>query len=516
MNRLAPPIGLLLWLGAALAHAQVASALWGQDGEHWIPSGRLPDFSFAGYRFGEAPLPDVEITADVTAFGAEGDGETDCTEAFRRAIEATERGAIVIPAGTYLIRDILWIRKPGLVLRGAGPGKTIIRCMGDLEDVRPNMGATTSGRPTSNYSWSGGFLWVRGDLPSRTLAAIASECRRGDREITLKEPVALQPGQRVAVELTDDEAKSLLDHLYSGDPGDTSEITRPIRPLMVNRIAAVDGARITLERPLRFDVRTAWAPVLKTFEPTVSEVGIEELSVEFPVKPYQGHFTERGMNAIAMNGVADCWVRNVHISNSDSGIFLSGVSCTIDGLIIESTRPPYQETQGHHGISLGTDCLVENFDFRTHFIHDITLGYLGAGNVIKNGKGLNLSLDHHKKAPHENLFCNLDVGDGGDIWRCGGGSGLGKHCGARGTFWSIRARRDLHWPRAAFGPDSMNLVGLTTRDPSQTDPTGKWFEAIPPEDLRPADLHAAQLERRLRLSQHQPAAEPTSRSAAKP
>jgi hypothetical protein len=141
--------------------------------------------------------------------------------------------------------------------------------------------------------------------------------------------------------------------------------------------------------------------------------------------------------------------------------------------------------------------MLQNFDFKTHFIHDITLGYLNAGNVAKNGKGINLSLDHHKMANHENLFCNLDVGKGSDIWRCGGGASLGKNCGAHGTFWCIHSEQDIAWPRASFGPDSMNLVGLETDEKSETNPSGKWFEAIPPGQLHPADLHAAQLERRL-------------------
>jgi hypothetical protein len=42
----------------------------------------------------------------------------------------------------------------------------------------------------------------------------------------------------------------------------------------------------------------------------------------------------------------------------------------------------------------------------------------------------------------------------------------------------------------------MNLVGLETKDPSQTNADGKWFEAIDPKRLRPLDLHAAQLKKR--------------------
>jgi hypothetical protein len=45
----------------------------------------------------------------------------------------------------------------------------------------------------------------------------------------------------------------------------------------------------------------------------------------------------------------------------------------------------------------------------------------------------------------------------------------------------------------------MNLVALDTDQPSSTDPAGKWFEAIPTARIAPADLHAAQLARRLRL-----------------
>lgn len=82
------------------------------------------------------------------------------------------------------------------------------------------------------------------------------------------------------------------------------------------------------------------------------------------------------------------------------------------------------------------------------------------------------------------------------MWKCGGGADLGRHCGARGTFWNIRAKRPQKHP-GTFGPDSMSLVGLETREKSTTDPGGRWFEAIPPADLRPQNLHQAQWERRM-------------------
>ncbi len=482
---------------ALIAHAAEPSALWGDSGESWDPAGRLPDFSFAGYRFGEKELPEVEAVADVTDFGAVGDGATDCTAAFRRAIEETDCGAITIPEGRFLIRDILWIRKPGIVLRGAGAGRTVLFIDRKLEDLRPNMGQTTGGRPTSNYSWSGGFLWVKGRIADPRLATIESEARRGERVVEVDDAAALEPGMRVTVRQEDDAGGSLLSHLYSDEPGDVSKITRPVRPEMLARIESIKGRRVTLDRPLRIDVRTSWSPALHAFEPSVEEVGIENLAIEFPPEPYEGHFTERGMNGIAMNGVADCWVRNVRISNSDSGVYLSGVCCTMKGVVLDSKREPKHGDTGHHGITVGKDCLVENFIFETSFIHDVTVSNLGAGNVIKNGRGPDLSFDHHKRAPHDNLFCRIDVGAGKSVWRCGGGNSLGRHSGARTTFWALESKRPIDWPPADFGPDSMNLVGVRGKGKGTTDPDGRWHEKIEPSLLAPSDLHAAQLARRL-------------------
>jgi len=479
--------------------AERYSELWGEKGEKWSSESRLPDFSFAGYHFGEKPLPQVKAAASVEQFGAKGDGKTDCTQAFLKAISSVDNGAITIPPGRYVISDIIWIRKPGIVLRGAGPDKTVIYCPKTLEDVRPNMGENTSGKPTSNYSWSGGFFWVQGTFSNKKVASIVSDCNRGSFELKIDEPkIKLQNGQRVIVEMQDDAEKTLIKHMYSNDPGDTAKIVKPIKFRFISRVASASGTRVTLERPLRFDIRKSWSPVLKTYEPTVSEAGVENLTIEFPVKPYPGHtFEERGMNGIAMNNVSDCWIRNVRISNGDSGIYLSGDFCTADGVVLDSKRPDGKGTTGHHGITMGQDCLAQRFDFQTHFVHDFTVSNAQCGNVVKNGKGINLSFDHHKKAPCENLFCNIDVGKGSEIWRCGGGNSLGKHCGARGTFWCIKSAADIKWPGGQFGPDSMNLVGVKTSAASIKDPAGKWFEAIQPEDFRPVDLHEAQLGKRI-------------------
>jgi hypothetical protein len=492
-----------LVLTASLQAAPTASAaeysqLWSGAGEKWTPRSRLPDFSFAGYHRGEKMLPTVPQGRSIKEFGAKGDGVADDSQALLDALDTVKSGAIEIPEGRYKLSRVFEIQRPGVVLRGAGPDKTILLFNVPLNDIKPNWGATTTGDRTSNYSWSGGYLVIRGQFGSKPICDITAAADRGDTWIEVSNSGGLRVGQSIDVYQTDTDDNSLAVHLYSGDSGPTDNIKGRTRSSLVARILRIAGNRVELDRPLRCDLHPAWKPQVRIFEPTVTESGIENLAFEFPNHPYKGHFTELGFNPIALNGVADCWVRNIRIINADSGIFINGCFNTVDGVFIESARAPdLQQCVGHHGISVGGgDNLVTRFDFRARFIHDLTVSQC-AGNVFSHGRGLDLSLDHHRRAPYENLFTDLDAGAGTRLWKCGGGAKLGYHCGARGTFWNIRAASTLRYPPPGFGPASLNVVGLHTDLESETRVDGKWFEAIPPPRLEPQNLHESQRRRRL-------------------
>lgn len=489
---------LLAGFGAFAADA-VYSELWGTDGGKWTPDSRLPDYSFAGYGRGETPIPDAPATHNVRDFGAAGDGEKDDTEAFKRAIAEVGSGVIAIPPGRYVITDIIEIQKPNLVLRGAGRDKTTLYFPKTLTDVRPNWGETTSGRPTSNYSWSGGFVWVMGGDAGEDVAA-PGPAKRGGSVLPVADTAPFKPGMELMLVLVDDEARSLTRYMYADDPGDIAKIEDGSSLRQVFRVLGVGTDSITVDRPLRADVRPEWKPVLRRFAPTVTQVGIEGMTFEFPAPPYEGHFTELGHNGIAMNNVAHCWVRDVHFQNAESGIFLHGRFCTVEDVSYDSAKMGHRfDTRGHHGVSLGgEDNVFTRFDFRVKYMHDLTVSSGSIGNVFSNGRGVDINFDHHRRAPYENLFANLDTGKGSRIWSCGGGESLGKHCAARGTFWNIRAASPLRQPPTLFAPPMINIVGMATEQPSEMDPAGRWFEVMDPAALQPQNIHEAQRDRRLR------------------
>ncbi|MFH1497099.1 MAG: glycosyl hydrolase family 28-related protein [Verrucomicrobiota bacterium] len=491
----------------AIAAQPTYSKLWGRDGERWSESGRLPDFSYAGYRNGEQKIPDYPVTANVTAFGAKGDDDVDDTAAFQAALTKTESGAILVPPGRYIISDFLKITRPGVVLRGAGINQTTLFFPKPLEAIKPNPSATTSGQPTSNYSWSGGFLSIQGGFGSKPLTAITGKAQRGDRSITASIPQALSVGQIVEIRVTDTTENTLARHLYSDDPGDISKVRTPMRTSIVTRISRIDGDRIEMERPLRFDIRPEWQPTVHRFAPTVSDSGVEDITFEFPAGPYDGHFTELGFNPLVFTDVAHCWARRLRILNPDSGPMIGGVFNTVSDVVFESSRQPDNRGhQGHHGILFGRpgDHLFTRFDFRMRFIHDIGLGNQCSGVVVSRGKGADLCFDNHKRAPYETLFTMIDVGKGSRPWQSGGGRGLGKHSGARITFWNLGGERPLTHPPENFAPWSMNLVGVDVGQPDATDETEIWREGGQNGPVHPRDLHAAQLTRRLRASASSP------------
>lgn len=495
-------LGLLFWIGFAshgLAEQPETSRLWGQAGERWDPAGRLTDFSHAGYHRGERELPRCRADKSVKDFGAVGDGKTDDTAAFQRAVDQAHGEVIGVPPGHYLITDIIEIRYSGTVLQGAGPNETILLAPKPLESIRSNMGSTTSGRPTSNYSWSGGILWAKGEWDARVLANVTSSARRGEKTLIVDSPHRFGIGDEIRLTLRDDRRRSLTHHLYAGDPGDFSNL-KDARETWIARVVKVDRetGRIVFDRSLRTDVRSEWHPTLYRARSTVEEIGIEHLSFEFPVTPYEGHFTELGHNAIAYSSVRNGWIRDVTIRNADSGMFLSGANITVTGLVWTSERPrdKGRNSTGHHGVTLGgTDLLLRDFDVRTKFVHDITMSGGSTGNVVTDGRGEDLTFDHHKHANHANLFTDIDAGAGTDIFRSGGGAKLGRHCGAWTTWWNIRTDRPVRFPDG-WATDAINIVGVRSDDPSVTDADGRWFEPIPPDRLHPANLWEAQSKKR--------------------
>ena len=484
---------------AAQAQPVYSSDLWGQAGEHWSPSSRLPDFSFAGYQAGNQAIPAVPVTTNVQDFGATGDGTTDDTQAFKRAIAATENGTLFVPAGRYKITDILKIAKPNFVLRGAGEGNTV------LFFARP-LGAILGQVPYGDRA----LLTVRGEQQGEQLATVVGPAERGQHTLQLSSTAGIAPGQMIRLRMKNPPDNSLGCSLYANQGCLNAQHQQWSDGEIVDwavEVQEVRGNTVTLVRTLRLDVRREWEPSIWQHRPSVQEVGIEQLTIEFPNAQYEGHGTWAGYYAIVLSQVFNAWIRQVTIVDADRGIeIVSGGYNTIAHVTLATNwrqaaaNPTGEGTTGHYGFhlhALTQDNLVTESEIQTTFDHNMAVATFANGNVYSGILSQSGRLDHHGAAPYENLYTELVLTeDAGDLLKSGGNSEDEPNAGARSTLWNIVWLRGTSPERRRFHDfPQINIVGLdhwtTTKNdrPGMDRTLARWLyqpgESVPRASIAP-------------------------------
>ena len=183
------PLFLLLAVVACSGPTAVERGTWTPDLLSADSEVYLPDYSYAGYRWGEAPLPSPQGTViRAVDHGVVPDDGQDDTAVLRRAVAAASgvEGWVVVelPAGEVELRNLLFIERGDFVLRGAGSGEggTTLSIpvpmremdqpamMADLNEyLAANDKRAPNGEFFTPYSWTGGVVWTR--VPEGTPAA---------------------------------------------------------------------------------------------------------------------------------------------------------------------------------------------------------------------------------------------------------------------------------------------------------------------------------------------------------
>ncbi len=509
-QRLTKAVGITVIAAAMSACSQAASITVREDSVPstdlapkpplWVDNPRVPDFSFAGYHMGGEPIPRLPVVTRAQRFGVVADGVTDDTAAIRRALNGTVDGALLLPVGRIVVRDALLIAKSHIVLRGHGPDKTVLVMPRPLNEkhLDGEAPARTGDPPRRRYL---GFVEVRGAIFGRKLADIVAPAAPGSRQLVTRQPIEVKPGEVVRLRMGNADAllRLLLGEVLEPGPQTPKDYRHYVDWAVP--VEAVADTRITLARPLRLDVRPEWQAELLAYQPTVEEVGIEDLSFEFPGTPYRPLRWE-GYNAIYMLDVANAWVRNVSIVDADSGITLERCRfCQVENVVLRTAlrTPP----AGHHALwaKKSQDCLFAGFRIESQFDHELSVEAFANGNVFMGGSGQALALDHHRNAPYDNLFTDLDVGRPDRLWHSGGDAERGPHAGIHTTLWNIRHRGHppplpggLHFDQPVdAGWPLMNIVRVVGYSPTSSD-ANVWIDPAP---NAAANLYEAQRKARL-------------------
>ena len=442
----------------------------------------LPDFSYAGYHFGESQIPEsggkIINAAD---FGVKANDGLDDSKALLKAIKAataTEGNVVLqLPAGRLILSDILYIERSNFVLRGAGSGEngTEIYCprpmmylkdpesLAELReylttfDKRQREAENNINLPFSQYAWSGGFIWtqvpnerVKSYLdkyePTPNVLAKVSSGNMGEHVITVSDVKGLKVGDIVELQLfnKDGENGEIIKDLYKGaklKPG-SHHWNFPKLPIVRQQveITKISNSKITIKTPLTIAIKPAYQSQLVEWK-HLSEVGIEHIRFTFPDIPRVAHHVEPGNNAIFLTRLYNSWVKDIVITNSDSGILAEEDSnVTIQDIVTDGPH------MAHYTVTLGGvhNILVKNLKIYNKTVHPLSFNTFATKNVYQNCEIFaEPLLDQHSGANHQNLFDNIKVhitpdknnsyllfgGGGADYWK--------PSHGPFSTFWNL-------------------------------------------------------------------------------
>ena len=514
----------------------------------------MPDFSYAGYRFGLADLPGGSGTVILaTDHGVIPDDELDDSVAVLSALRAAHAvdGPVILqlPAGRIIISEILKIERSHFILRGMGMGEggtelyfprplAMMRDTGAFNEIRKYLvkyekrqreKASNVDMLFSEYSWTGGFIWVQkpgtraaayleeNDTPALKLADVTSG-KRGERRVRVSDTSALKVGDVVALEWynRDGPDGALLDQIYG--PTDleigSHHWTYKDRALVVQptRITAIDGTWVTIGDPLLHDINAEVPAQFSQWEHMV-EVGIEDFKISFPDAPSFGHHLEQGYNGIYLTSVFDSWIRSIAIENADSGILTyNSASFTIETIRTTGAR------RAHYAVHFGDvhNALARDLVIENPVIHSLTFNTRSTRSVFLRAIVFETpSLDQHAGSNHQNLFDDVTVyvsarrGEGGPFFNVWDGSGAPYWQPGHGRYnvtWNLKvmviggAARDetVRLIGAAEGPEA-RIVGVTGNRPFTVDYTpAPYVEAISTGELKVPSLYDHQLAARKR------------------
>ena len=446
----------------------------------------LPDFSFAGYGNGLPALPEASGTVvRVDDFGASADDGIDDTKAVLAAISHANdvAGPVIVrfSAGRYIVSEVLKIERSDFVLQGAGSGTggttlhfprplKLVDSSTSLDELRQYLVRLDKREVDpdrnlddyfSEYSWSGGFIWIQRpgvraapylveyDPEIEKLAEIEAGAR-GARTIVLSSTAGIDAGDIIQLQWinrTGPDAgiiKSLYEAEY--ESAGSHHWSFPERPLVrqTSRVLQVDGRKVQLADPLLHDANDSIPAQVAAWD-GLQRVGIEDLGLEFPDSPFFGHHMERGYNGIYFTSSFDSWARDIRITNADSGILsYNSANLTFRDVITDGAR------RAHYAVHMGNvhNVLAENIAVMNPVLHSLSFNTQATKCVFKNAEVfVDPTLDQHAGANHQNLFDNVTLhmqaarSSDGPVVPVFDGSGAGYWQPGHGGFnttWNLR------------------------------------------------------------------------------
>ncbi len=445
------------------------------------------DYSYCGYHRSEMPIPSAKVVVYVQPSGDDDAAQLQAAINYVSQQKVDKqtglRGAVLLSEGTFKLSAPLRIRTSGVVLRGSGREKTILRKTG--------------------YD-RGALIYIEGTHAINVIDTLnIVDSKAGTFTVSVQGgSAALKQGSRLTIWRPS--TQEWIDHLgcasYGGGkrmgywawhPGDID--------LRWNRqMLAVQGNEVTLDAPITCDINSRYggAKAIIYEQPgLINECGIENLSLESDYDHARPLDEDHCWDGVYMADAENCWVRMVnfrHFAGSAVVIQKSAQQITVEDC---QSLDPVSEIGGFRRrtfLTFGEMVLFQRC-YSEHGINDFAVGHTAPGpNAFvqcESFESFGPSGAISSWAPGI-LFDIVNI-DGNDLvfknWELEKfGAGWST---ANSTMWQSTASGLF-----CYSPDSLNKnysIGCW----GQIQGNGEYSDMN--EHVRPYSLYASQLEKRL-------------------
>lgn len=329
------------------------------------------DYSTCGYHASERAIPDVKNAVFVNS------NNGDCYETLQRAINYVSslkpdknghRGAVLLGEGTFNISKALRISTSGVVIRGAGRGKTTIIKQG------PDRGAL--------LYIEGGVSMTGGD----TIAVAGGKTAAGATTLALASADKVEKGSRIRIvrPSTKEWIESLNCYDFGGGLDYTGWKPTDIDITWDRTVTGINGTQITIDAPITttLDPKYGGAFVVTGYNSAeITECGVENLTLMSEHNSWNPKDEDHCWDAVWADNARDCWVRRVEFmffAGSAVNLQKHTSRITVEDCIASN---PVSETGGWRRcvyLTRGQQTLIQRCVSRQG-IHDFAAGFCAAG-----------------------------------------------------------------------------------------------------------------------------------------
>ena len=334
---------------------------------------RIPDYSYAGYKASEQPIPDAVVKVVVPV------KQGDATLRIQAALDYVAglptdknglKGAVLLEKGIYQVNGSLKMNASGVILRGSGMGvngTTLVAAGTDRETFIRVFGKNDRAITGDTVKIADAYVPVN----AISFNVTGGKYKVGDQILVRR------PSTKNWIDLLK------TDHFGGGitalgwKPGERDVIWD-------RKITAVSGTKITIDAPLTTALDTTYGGgLVNTYQwaGRISNVGIENLKLQSAYDAQNPKDEAHRWMAITMENVQDAWVRQVSFEHfAASAVFVLETGNRITVQDCKSTAP-VSEIGGQRRYTfytMGGQTLFQRL-YAEQGYHDFAVGYCAPG-----------------------------------------------------------------------------------------------------------------------------------------